>query len=623
MKALSSSKKRSALAVLAAGALLTTPAVALADNVDAPAPATEEQSAAPAAESTAASTEAVTEDSASTATTDEASAAADAVTDADADAAETTAAPAEDATPDTEASATATEEDATASDTADASATADADASATARPTFAGTPSEATPAPAESAAPATDTTPATTPATPEKEAAAKATDFTDGSPATEVPTSLVLLKDGKEVSLDNPVTAWNTLRLEFSYKLGPGHKLGQAYRISVPEGLRFPEGTTWDLKDKDGNVVAVMSFRNGELYMGLTDYVETHDEVYFSGWIEGSVTDDLTPNTTAPWTFTTNGKTFLTPLVVGDATNPGGTLPTGASKWGDPGRGLWMEDGSGVVYQGSATIQTPPVYDHGGMDVWLTDEVGPGQSIDCSTPPDITSYTGLSHWGTATGGEPMMYYTVEECSPRRIVIKTGAPQNQFLQVKIPVKYSGEGPWTNAAIVTINDASWETSTKTYLRDGGGSGGGIVPTPTPTQEPTTEPTVNPTTPTPTQEPTTEPTGEPTVAPTGEPTTEPSVTPSGKPTVEPTGPTTTPAPSGEPTVSVDVTVDGHEVTNEPPAAQAAGSASPSAQNAAASSGILAHTGANVKAFLALSLAALLGGAVLLAVRRRSDRA
>lgn len=38
----------------------------------------------------------------------------------------------------------------------------------------------------------------------------------------------------------------------------------------------------------------------------------------------------------------------------------------------------------------------PPVYDHGGMDVWLTDEVGPGQSIDCSTPH---LYTGLSRRG--------------------------------------------------------------------------------------------------------------------------------------------------------------------------------------------------------------------------------
>lgn len=240
-----------------------------------PRPSDQEQSAAPAAESTAASTEAVTEDSASTATTDEASAAADAVTDADADAAETTAAPAEDATPDTEASATATEEDATASGTP---------------PTHL-PPLMPTRQRRRGRLPARRLGrhrlrrvccaryrhhPATTP--PPRKGGRQGHRlhrrqpghrFRPGGPA-----------EGRQGGISGqPSHGVEHAAIGVQLQAGSGHKLGQAYRISVPEGLRFPEGTTWDLKDKDGNVVAVMSFRNGELYMGLTDYVETHEEV--------------------------------------------------------------------------------------------------------------------------------------------------------------------------------------------------------------------------------------------------------------------------------------------------------------------------------------------------------
>ena len=74
-------------------------------------------------------------------------------------------------------------------------------------------------------------------------------DSTSCTPTDELPT-VTVFKDDKPVSEENKVTAWNRVKLQYTYNLSSGHCEGQEYKIKAPESLHFDLGTTWNLREK-------------------------------------------------------------------------------------------------------------------------------------------------------------------------------------------------------------------------------------------------------------------------------------------------------------------------------------------------------------------------------------
>ncbi|WP_136313331.1 Ig-like domain-containing protein [Actinomyces procaprae] len=194
---------------------------------------------------------------------------------------------------------------------------------------------------------------------------------------TETP-NISLLKDDEPVSADNTAVAWEMLKLEFDLALEDGHCAGQTYEISTPAELRFDTGTTWNLDTEDGATAATMTYvidegaESGRLVITLTDYVESHQDVTLTGWVDTRLTSEVTPSTTETLTFNTNGKVTTVEVPVGECVGNCTEMPRAAGKYGSAS----AADDNGTR-SGSVTIQTPTITEemaagrrlpHGGLD---------------------------------------------------------------------------------------------------------------------------------------------------------------------------------------------------------------------------------------------------------------
>jgi dihydrolipoamide acetyltransferase len=328
-------------------------------------------------------------------------------------------------------------------------------------------------------------------------------DSTSCTPTTEVPTSVTVLKDDKDVSEENKVTAWNRVKLQYTYNLSSGHCAGQEYKIKAPKSLHFDLGTTWNLREKpegtaaqdrtaneDRPIVATMTYEKsdgGYLSVKLADYVEgkKYSNVEISGWVEATIDASITPNTTETLKFNTNDKTIDATVPVGECGPDCEGLPTAMGKFG------WaLAPGEDGTRPGSVVVQTPGLTpEMAGSETsktfnWTDKTTSPDQAFDC----DKASKEGLLSWsyeGRTKWGDPKYdtakaaTATVTSCSETEISGTVTVPAGQFARVYVPMKFSGPGSWTDSATLTLGDKTFHAEATVSTRNGGGQGFGVLP------------------------------------------------------------------------------------------------------------------------------------------------
>ncbi|QQO77468.1 Ig-like domain-containing protein [Actinomyces sp. HMT897] len=326
-------------------------------------------------------------------------------------------------------------------------------------------------------------------------------DSTSCTPTTEVPTSVTVLKDDKDVSEENKVTAWNRVKLQYTYNLSSGHCAGQEYKIKAPESLHFDLGTTWNLREKpegtaaqdrsaneDRPIVATMTYDKsdgGYLSVKLSDYVKGKEKVEITGWVEATIDASITPNSTETLKFNTNDKEIDATVPVGECGPDCEGLPTAMGKFG------WaLAPGEDGTRPGSVVVQTPgltPEMAAGETSKtfeWTDKTTNSDQAFDC----DKASKEGLLSWsyeGRTKWGDPKYdtakaaTATVTSCSETEVSGTVTVPAGQFARVYVPMKFSGPGSWTDSATLTLGDKTFHAEATVSTRNGGGQGFGVLP------------------------------------------------------------------------------------------------------------------------------------------------
>ena len=347
-------------------------------------------------------------------------------------------------------------------------------------------------------------------------------DAPSGPPTDERPT-VTVFKDDKPVSEENKVTAWNRVKLQYTYNLSSGHCEGQEYKIKAPESLHFDLGTTWELKEKEPGgtaaqdssanegssttqdrsvsddtkpvsddaskpVVATMTYDKndgGYLSVKLSDYVKGKEKVEISGWVEATIDASITPNTTETLKFDVNGEPINAPVPVGECGPDCEGLPTAMGKFG------WaLAPGEDGTRPGSVVVQTPGLTpEMAGSETsktfnWTDKTTSPDQAFDC----DKASKEGLLSWsyeGRTKWGDPKYdtakpaTATVTSCSETEVSGSVTVPAGQFARVYVPMKFSGPGSWTDSATLTLGDKTFHAEATVSTRNGGGEGFGVLP------------------------------------------------------------------------------------------------------------------------------------------------
>ena len=411
-------------------------------------------------------------------------------------------------------------------------------------------------------------------------------------------------------------SAYEAVEFGFGLALQEGHCEGDSITFTPPQELGS-NGSPVDLTTEDGVVIAHAVFSDGKVSVVLTDAVENTKHYAYEGhaWWRVSMKDVLVPGETRDLLWEIGGKVRRTPIQVAQC--PGCSQPESwGSKWGY----IPQDNPSKAI----VTVATP-VATADGQEFLIRDVLtSPGQEFACTTPAGQAGvYSTAGVWGQPqyTRYVPV---TVVECTSTVVTVKIqlNAGEKARFELSLSVNPGDPGPWTDSAVITSQDRSWDASA-TVRRPEAGGGASYLLKPPPTPAPSPTPSVTPSpapSPSPESTPTATPTPEPTPTPSATPS--PSTTPSPEPTPTPTPSTTaTPTPSVTPTPTPSVPsattspspTRGQEVVtppNQPPHKRPGG-------------GLLAHTGiAGEQAAIGAAALIALGLMALVASYSHSSR-
>ena len=407
-------------------------------------------------------------------------------------------------------------------------------------------------------------------------------------------------------------SAYEAVEFGFGLALQEGHCEGDSITFTPPQELGS-NGSPVDLTTDGGVVIAHAVFSDGKVSVVLTDAVENTKHYAYEGhaWWRVSMKDVLVPGETRDLLWEIGGKVRRTPIQVAQC--PGCSQPESwGSKWGY----IPQDNPSKAI----VTVATP-VATADGQEFLIRDVLtSPGQEFACTTPAGQAGvYSTAGVWGQPqyTRYVPV---TVVECTSTVVTVKIqlNAGEKARFELSLSVNPGDPGPWTDSAVITSQDRSWDASA-TVRRPEAGGGASYLLKPPPTPAPSPTPSVTPS-PAPSPSPESTPTATPTPEPSATPS--PSTTPSPEPTPTPTpSMTATPTPSVTPTPTPSVPsattspspTRGQEVVtppNQPPHKRPGG-------------GLLAHTGiAGEQAAIGAAALIALGLMALVASYSHSSR-
>lgn len=333
----------------------------------------------------------------------------------------------------------------------------------------------ATPEPAESAedTPSSDPTPSgsstpapSTSASTGARLAAAAADCTPSDVSDSVSDFEVSNSSGSDTW-----TAWESGRLDFSGSLPDGGCAGDFVRITVPDEFRAFNGS-YPVTAPDGTQMGTMVVADGVLTLTFNDYIETHQNVTYDGFIELQLLNTLEPGKDYELSWPVGDETFTTPVTTGpcpDCQQPN----TNAWKWAQYDAGPPPAVDFGLV---SAVTRAA------GEKIVITDRVGPGQEIDCSTVRVLMG-DSLSTWGDIELDEDQTDRATVDCTTDAVTItidSTASGQYYSLNGRANVtaerrSYADSGSISQAGVTSPVQAN------AVVQSGGASGNGDHPVP----------------------------------------------------------------------------------------------------------------------------------------------
>ncbi|WP_439565420.1 Ig-like domain-containing protein [Microcella sp.] len=280
---------------------------------------------------------------------------------------------------------------------------------------------------------------------------------------------------------------WNErLTLTFSWALPDGVAEGDTFRLDLPDELAAASRASFTLDASDGTAIATARWEGASVIFTLTDFVEHHDDISGEGHITARWDHSVVVETTDPIVLEFGGVAI--PVRIGPKPVPAPPCTencpppappassralTKAGSWAD-GAFKGTRDQTGNLSWAIALPGRPEGFD---TPVVVTDEVGPGSIIECSTIT-ITTHQGLA--ATAPRAPLDIPRFTLACTDRGFTIDLDSiAQNEFIRITYrgSIDEQGMGVYTNRVVVAIAGQVTERVTTLRRTSAGGTGSGL--------------------------------------------------------------------------------------------------------------------------------------------------
>ncbi len=220
---------------------------------------------------------------------------------------------------------------------------------------------------------------------------------------------------------------------------------------------------TFPITSADGTVIAQMVVTAGMVTITFNDYLETHDNVRFNGFLKAQVTNEVEPDTEYDLEWNVGNEVFITPIT---------TVPCEdcAPQDQQPAKYATYEAGPPpYIVFGINTALTQSV----GEEIRITDTLGAGQELDCAR---IRMRVGdsVDVWGDIEWDGLWAAFTVVSCDTQRVTVSLRATKvGQFFKLEgrtYPTEVRES--YTDSADVTQAGITTRVRATARLTDGGG-------------------------------------------------------------------------------------------------------------------------------------------------------
>lgn len=270
--------------------------------------------------------------------------------------------------------------------------------------------------------------------------------------------------------------------VNLNWSVPNGSKSGDTFTLGLPpEFMAMTDG--FELRDAQGNLVAVATVSSGVVTFTLTDFVNSHTAVHGTAFFGATFTTSAPSGTTVTTNFTANGTVVPVPVEVGGSpgTQPG-EFPFKEGSWADP-ASQGTDPHHAIAWK--ATTEAGPW-----TSATIVDTLGAGQSLDCST---LTATTlAVPDFTTETPLDPTRL-TISNCTSAgftAVVTDTPAGQAIRFSYEIDITDSSLASYKNDLAVTADNTTLTAGGTVKRFDAGGDGSGTTPT-TPPNRPTNPP------------------------------------------------------------------------------------------------------------------------------------
>lgn len=323
------------------------------------------------------------------------------------------------------------------------------------QPTPAEEPAQAQPAAAEPAPAAETPADAAAPAAqPGVRALAAAAADCAPSDRSDAVTSITVTPTEVEVN--------DVVNVNFSAVLTEGGCEGDFIRIPLPPELKGLNGT-FPIRHADGTLIAEMVVTNGMVTITFNDYLETHENVRFNGFLKARVTNVVEPGEDYDLEWNVGNEVFITPIttVPCDDCNP---EDLEASKFAE-----YQAGPPPYVRFAITTAATQSANER----IRITDVVGAGQELACDS---MTMQIGdsVDAWGNVEWDGTFTGFTVDSCNAGQVTVSlSSTAAGQFFRLNGRAYTTEERQsYTDSADVTQAGETTGVRAVAELTDGGG-------------------------------------------------------------------------------------------------------------------------------------------------------
>lgn len=280
-------------------------------------------------------------------------------------------------------------------------------------------------------------------------------------------------------------TAGSAMTLDVRWRVPDGTRGGDTFTLTLPPELSALDGTSFDLADGGGAVVATAVVRDRDVLFTVTDYAQHHIGVHGSAFFTVQLSRSLQPGP-HDLVFRAAGLVFRDVIQV--RPQPDDDYSTSATKWA-----RWIPAGTPGIPAPDRihwAITGPRVA--GLAPVTFTDTPGPGQAIDCAS---LTMWSGTANISGELVGKtfvPTNHYTVLECGVAKAVVRLTPRSSDVGRIFMLMGMSRLtddklAQYTNSGSVAIGNGA--IPVLTVLPGAGGQGTGTTPATPPPPAPGT--------------------------------------------------------------------------------------------------------------------------------------